>query len=268
MKAEDIGGLTVFTIATNKYWEYFLNLLPNLRAAVSSECRIEVIVLTNRHPEGEMPTELENLKVTVRASEFQDWPEVTLLRYGQILKHRDLINNTRFLWIDVDMKFQKKLDLGLFYSGVRLALHPGYVFNTRGFLRLKFGEQKDFILEKLKLAKKNQFARGAWEENPDSSAYVKPRMRKAYVHGAIWGGETQSVLSMCETLDQRIREDLVALFIATWHDESHLNWFHANHPQNLFPVDFSGAPKHWTSNTSKSVVISLDKASLDIQLGI
>ena len=268
MKADDIRGLTVFTMATTKYWEYFLYLLPNLRAVVDSECKIEVVVLTNRHPEGEMHTELENLKVTVRASEFQDWPEVTLLRYEQILKHRELIKNDRLLWIDVDMRFQKKLDLGLLSSGVHLALHPGYVFSKRGFLSLKFGEQKDFMIEKLKLAKRKQFARGAWEENVDSLAYVEPRKRKAYVHGAIWGGEKQRVLEMCEVLDERIKQDLAAGFIATWYDESHLNWFHANHPQYLFPVHFSGAPCHWTSNTAKSVVISLDKASLDIQLGI
>ena len=268
MDSARINGLTVFTIATNKYWEYFLHLLPNLRDSISPDFDVEVIVLTNKYPEGEYPTQIENLKVLVRQSEFQDWPEVTLLRYGQVLKHAHLIRFDRFLWIDVDMKFQKKFDPGIFSSGVYLARHPGYIFNCNGFIRLSAGEKKDFIRERVRLARKFQFSRGAWEDNPISSANVAPSKRRSYVHGAVWGGVTTSVLHMCEVLHTRIVQDLEIPFVAKWHDESHLNWYHANYPQELFPRHFSGVLKHWTSEPSKSTVISLDKGALDLELGI
>jgi hypothetical protein len=81
------------------------------------------------------------------------------------------------------------------------------------------------------------------------------------------GGETSSVLDMCEVLDKRIKQDLTLPYIASWHDESHLNWFHSNYPQKLFPANFSGVTNYWTSDTSKSTLISLDKTALDIELG-
>jgi hypothetical protein len=268
MDSAKINGLTVFTIATNKYWKYFLHLLPNLRDSIRPDFEIEVIVLTNMYPEGEFPTDLKNLKVLARQSEFQEWPEVTLLRYGQILKHANLIKFDRFLWIDVDMKFQKMFNPGMFASGVYLARHPGYIFSRSGFMRLSVGEKKDFIQEQVRLARKFQFSRGAWEDNPISSANVAPSKRKSYVHGAVWGGLTTNVLDMCEVLSNRINQDLTVSFVAKWHDESHLNWYHANFPQKLFPRHFSGALNHWTSETSKSTVISLDKDILDHELGI
>jgi hypothetical protein len=268
MDSAKINGLTVFTIATNKYWEYFLQLLPNLRDSISADFDLEVIVLTNNYPEGEYPTHIENLKVLVRQSEFQNWPEVTLLRYGQILKHAGLIKFDRFLWIDVDMKFQKKFNPGIFSSGVYLARHPGYLFSHRGFMKLSAGEKKDFIQERIRLSQRMQFSRGAWEDNPISTANVEPSKRRSYVHGAVWGGVTTSILQMCEVLNTRISQDLKIPFVAKWHDESHLNWYHANYPQELFPRHFSGVLNHWTSEPSKSTVISLDKDALDLELGI
>jgi hypothetical protein len=268
MDSAKIDGLTVFTIATNKYWEYFLHLLPNLRDSISSDFDLEVIVLTNKYPEGEYPTHLKNLKVLVRHSEFQDWPEVTLLRYGQILKHAGLIKFDKFLWIDVDMKFLKQFNPAMLSSGIYLARHPGYLFTLKGFIKLSAGEKRDFVLEHKKLAKKLQFSRGAWEDNPISRANVAPSKRKSYVHGAVWGGETSSVLYMCRVLHTRISLDLKESVVSKWHDDSHLNWYHANSPQKLFSRHFSGALNHWTSEPSKSTVISLDKNSLDLELGI
>jgi hypothetical protein len=268
MDSAKINGLTVFTIATNKYWEYFLHLLPNLRDSVNPDFDIQVIVLTNKYPEGEYPTHLKNLKVLVRQSEYQDWPEVTLLRYGQILKHANLIKFDRFLWIDVDMKFQKEFNPGIFCSGVYLARHPGYIFSRSGFMKLSAGEKWDFIRERVRLAQKIQFSRGAWEDNPISTANVAPPKRKSYVHGAVWGGLTTSVLHMSEVLNTRICQDLTVPFVAKWHDESHLNWYHANYPQELLPRHFSGVLNHWTSEPSKSTVISLNKETLDLELGI
>lgn len=258
--------LTVFTIATNKYWDYFKALLPNLRFFIDDEWELDIIVLTNREPEGRFTTQLKNTSITVRKSEFDDWPDVTLMRYKQILTHQNLIGGDRFLWIDVDMKFQKKFDPSILNSGVWLAPHPGYSFSFQGFKNLRLGQKKDYVVEMIKLLSRNQFSRGAWEDNPCSSAYVPNIMRKVYVHGAFWGGNSHEIIKMCHILHTRIEKDLDISYVAIWHDESHLNWFHANHPQKLLPRHFSGVANCWTSNVIQSTILSLDKTLLDIEI--
>jgi hypothetical protein len=261
-------GLTVFTIATNKYWDYFLELLPNLRGFISTDSNLEVIVLTNRHPQGVLETEIENLTVRVFPSEFNDWPKVTLMRYGQILKFEREIKTNKFLWLDVDMLFVKSLDPEILNKGIYLAPHPGYVFNLTGFLKLRDGNKRAFLKDKLRRTLRRQLGRGAWETNSTSTAFVPPKLKRHYVHGAVWGGKTSQVIEMCRVLSDRIEADLKNNYIAIWHDESHLNWFQSHFPQKLFSTHFSGALNHWTSNTSRSTLISLDKSELDKKLGL
>lgn len=261
-------GLTVFTIATNKYWDYFLELLPNLRGFISSDCNLEVIVLTNRHPQGVLETEIENLIVRVFPSEFNDWPKVSLMRYGQILKFEREIKANKFLWLDVDMLFIKPFDHKILNRGIYLAPHPGYVFNLMGFLKLRDGNKRAFLKDKLRRTLCRQLGRGAWETNSTSTAFVPPKIKRCYVHGAVWGGETTQIIEMCRVVSERIEVDLNNNYIAIWHDESHLNWFHSQFPQKLFPTHFSGAPNQWTSNTSRSTLLSLDKSELDKRLGL
>ena len=261
-------GLTVFTIATNKYWDYFLELLPNLRSFISADCNLDVIVLTNRHPEGVLKTDIENLFVRVFPSEFNDWPTVTLMRYRQILKYERKIKANKFLWLDVDMLFIKPLDPKNLHGGIYFAPHPGYVFNFMGFLKLKDGNKRAFLKDKLRRTLRGQLGRGAWETNSISTAFVPPRLKRCYVHGAVWGGETSQIIEMCRVLSERIEVDLKNDYIAAWHDESHLNWFQSQFPQKLFSKHFSGAPNHWTSKTSRSTLMSLDKSELDKRLGL
>jgi hypothetical protein len=90
------------------------------------------------------------------------------------------------------MKFQKEYAPESYASGIHLALHPGYTFNLKGFMSVKLGLKNEFLREQVKLRKQGQFARGAWECNPVSSAYVQPRLRKEYVHGAVWGVKPQA----------------------------------------------------------------------------
>jgi hypothetical protein len=152
-------------------------------------------------------------------------------------------------------------------KGIHFASHPGYVFSFGGFAKIKTGEKKDWLVEKLHLALNFQLSRGAWEENQESTAFVKAVRRKRYVHGAVWGGPTSQILNMCQSLVERIEKDLENKLVATWHDESHLNWYHSNYPQRLFAKHFSGADNHWTSDVKRSTLISLDKRGLDQILG-
>jgi hypothetical protein len=260
--------LTIFTIATNKYWIYFLELLPNIREFIDSDWTLEIIVLTNKHPQGELVTGLSNVSVKVLPSNHQDWPNVTLMRYHEILKNQSSITSSNFLWLDVDMKFIQEFSPQLLQSNIHLALHPGYLFNLKGFFGLRLGEKKDFLVEEFSRKVSRKGSRGAWENNPESTAFVRPEQRREYVHGAVWGGPTVEVLEMCRILSIRVEKDLSCGDIATWHDESHLNWYHANLPQLKFDYYFSGEVTHWTSNISKTTVLSLDKSELDKRLGL
>ena len=74
---------------------------------------------------------------------------------------------------------------------------------------------------------------GSWETRPASTAFVPEDLRQGYYCGGIQGGTPAHYLGMASILAERIDQDRQNGILAEWHDESHWNWFLANHP-NVF----------------------------------
>ena len=99
--------------------------------------------------------------------------------------------------------------------------------------------------------------RGTYETNPLSTSYVPPQEGKIYYAGEFNGGTSEAFLNIAKTLMNNIDKDLENNFIATWHDESHLQrYFIDNPPKTLNPSYCY--PESWNIPFEKKI-IALDK---------
>jgi hypothetical protein len=251
--------LTVITIATGKYFQFFLNLLPSLYQNIQVK-NLQIICLTDIKLETKVLNR-DGISISFFYIPAYKWPEITLLRYQEIIKNKSEIQGKHLLWIDSDMKVIKDFNpLVVFHSkNVFLAKHPGYIFSIYYFLKVESGIKFSIAKRFLRAWLKGQRNVGAWESNENSKAFVPALKRQVYVHGAVWGGRTDSVLNMCEMLAHRTKLDLEVNYIADWHDESHLNWYSANHHVSYFNKNFSYWEGSFMSNKEKATVLSLDK---------
>jgi hypothetical protein len=259
MKTYDV---TIFTIATGKYWSYFLRLLPELTQAVSAD-ELQLICLTDSYPEDEFSRPGVELKVSPIQS--LAWPEITLFRYEQILNNVKSISGAKLIWLDVDMEIVKAFNPHeLFSDKVSLAQHPGYLKPESGSFSASLAT---YFRETLQwprglLGKSQEL--DPWENREESMAFVPESRRDTYFHGAIWGGPTDLVLTMCRNLALRTRDDYQRGVVAKWHDESHLNWWASNNYHRVLPRHFSGARGYPMNSPRETYLYSLDKSLLDL----
>lgn len=261
---------TIFTIATGKYLDYFALQLPQIVKHYAPGRRVQIIVATDRMdrlPVSEDP----RVKVQFVTSPAYGWPEITLLRYEQILAHRALIKGETLMWLDTDMEFLSDIPFEVIAGkgdAPNYARHPGFVWSASKATWLNPLVLARQITPWVKSFSLGQRGAGTWETRESSKAYVPAKKRRTYAHGAVWGGVTTLVLEMVEVLAKRTRDDYEAGKVAVWHDESHLNWFVANHKVNAYPLGFSAWKKTWQFDSSSSFFNSLDKSELDAQLVI
>jgi histo-blood group ABO system transferase len=120
--------------------------------------------------------------------------------------------------------------------------HEDYLFDLDADMRvIQAGNE---LLNKLTAVQHPLFPKenepGSWEENPVCNAYVPKELRKTYICGAVKGGETGRFLQVCGIISRRIEQDLGKEIMATWHDESHWNWFFS-----YYPADFTLLSKEY-----------------------
>jgi hypothetical protein len=259
---------TIFTIATGKYLDYFALQLPQIQKHYAPGRTVQVIVATDRTEQ--LPSSTDP-RVTVEfiASPAYGWPEITLLRYEQIQTHKRLIKGQTLMWLDTDMEFLADIPFELIAGkgdAPNFARHPGFVWSaskTNWINPIALTRQ---VAPWIKGFCMGQRGAGTWETSRASKAYVPAKNRRTYAHGAVWGGVTELVLEMVELLAQRTRDDYEVGKVAVWHDESHLNWYVANHKVNAYPLGFSAWKSTWQYQAPSSFLNSLDKTALDAQL--
>ena len=98
--------VTVFTIATGKYFDYFLMQLKGYEKHISSQVDLQVVVATDRNVDELNVRDsalLNGLGFAVKiVSQAQlEWPEITLFRYEIILQNFHLIQGDYILWVDL-----------------------------------------------------------------------------------------------------------------------------------------------------------------------
>lgn len=234
----------IVMIATNKYLDLWKRSVLSIEKNVDfSKIEINLYLMTDQPEEAKKweKQNLQNINLTVVRIPNLRWPDATLLRYKLIIEHRNILNDEFLMYLDSDMTvlndFSGSLINDLDPKRMNLVVHPGYV-RIGNYLRTWISEPKFFIRD-LRFLKIGQFRPGAWEKRKSSLSYVPLRKRKVYYHGAIWLGSNCSFLEMCEVLSRRIDLDYSESIVATWHDESHLNWYAANYEVNTLDSRYS-----------------------------
>lgn len=226
------SGLTIFSVATDKYLGYWIDLVDSYFANDDNEYRVQWLLLTDKASSiPETTKQLLGSNLVVRDIKHSPWPFPTLLRYQYILDSLHVVDNSDFVYLDADMLIVSKD----FVSTVKEALgernlvmvqHPGF-YRESGVEILKFYcKHPRFILKDLILLVR-QGSIGTWESNRESSAFVPRPLRKKYVCGGIWFGKKTAIAEMCVLLSKSIENDLTNGVIAKFHDESHLNHFYS-----------------------------------------
>ncbi len=265
MRATDA---TIFTIATGKYLDYFDLQLDQISKFYAPGKTVQIIVATDR-PEPRPQSADPRITIEYVESPSYGWPEITLLRYEQILKNKAKIKGITFMWLDTDMEFLREIPYEIIVGlgdAPNFARHPGFVWSTSKASWLNPIKLARQLTPWLKAISHGQFGAGTWETSRESKAYVPARKRRTYAHGAVWGGLTDLVLEMVEVLAHRTRQDYELGKVAVWHDESHLNWYVANQKMNAYPVGFSAWKSAWQFQPTSAFLNSLDKIDLDSQL--
>lgn len=255
--------VTLFTIATGKYIEYFKLLLPQIEKFLDPGNQIEIVVLTDSVQEILPSSPRVCLKVVPCSQE--PWPDITLLRYHKILRHREIITGKIVMWCDADMKIVKEIKPSRLIGRHRIIFskHPGYTFRLIKVIPLFRTQFKD-VLGKI-YQKKIAYALSAtgWESRKNSSAYVGKFQRKSYVQGGFWFGRSEDIFEMCSILSRNIDSDKEIGLVAQWHDESHLNWFKVNKHANTLKAGFVSVDGYELVGTEKASILCLDKSELD-----
>ena len=256
--------LTIFTVATDRYLDFWLDLMSSANKFVEKSLIVQWIVFTNR--EKDIPPVLKRtLGGNLLVVEFESvpWPMPTLLRYELLVSVSDKVKGSVVMHLDADMLFVKNLsleDLENSIGGNKVALikHPGF-YRPRNLSRLNFYlKHPVFVMRDLKSVVING-GLGSWETHPNSLAYVERKLRKNYVCGGVWFGKKDAVIQLCELLGNRIKSDLSRNVIARFHDESHLNWYAVNNEVSTINPEFCFEPSYPQLNQIVPTIIAVDK---------
>jgi hypothetical protein len=121
----NMGSMTIFTIATGKYFGHFLRLLPETKR-YSRSSAVQVVCLASRL----VPASFGSERFSVEILPIPDlpWPDITLNRYGEILRNSATIKGDNFIWLDADTQVLSELiPESLFEAGkISVAKHPGF----------------------------------------------------------------------------------------------------------------------------------------------
>jgi hypothetical protein len=256
--------LTIFSVATDRYLEFWLELYNSAEQFLEDNLTIQWILFTNR--ENDIPTQVsEKLgpNLMLVRIESTPWPMPTLLRYELLAGVAHKVLGEIIMHLDADMLFASSLsknDLSEALGDNELAFvrHPGF-FRPSSFSKVKFYlRNRRYILSDFKSLIINGGI-GSWEKNTDSLAFVSRKKRNIYVCGATWFGRRESIIDLCRLLGERIKKDLSKNIVARFHDESHLNWYAANNKVKLLSPKYCYEENYPQLIQIKPTIIAVEK---------
>lgn len=243
---KDIHSVGIVMVATNGYLSRWFDTAISLELSAFFGCKdIRIHLFTNRPQEAQSwaTFNLKRIKLVAHQIDGWGWPEATLYRYRFIHDSSKALSEEILMYLDSDMQIIEDFTNEIFTldwdEGLALVQHPGYYRNSGVRGAYDYLTNPKMLLSDILYLLKGNSGLGAWEENRESTSYVEPNKRKAYVHGAVWFGQRRQFIKMCEVLATNVSKDLELGYIAKWHDESHLNWYYANRPGTLLDVRFS-----------------------------
>ena len=229
-------------IGTNKYLDFLPKYYENIEKYFLPNSEKTIFAFTD----GELNDTPDNLKVYHQ--EHLEWPFITLKRFEIINKAREEIEKHDWIvFIDGDALPVTTITEEEFFTDKPLfgVHHPCH------FLGMEPHTQ----------------APGAYDQNPDSEAYVDTSkgLPEVYYQGCFWGGKVPNVCAMIDELEARVNRDLEKDVVALWHDESQINKYflerldmvHTYGPEYAFPEVF----KDYCQFSPKIVHLAKDNSS-------
>lgn len=225
------NNVAIIFIGTNKYVDFFEDYYDSVFASFLPRTKKTIFAFTDQEDHWLFKQD----DVVTCKIKHQDWPFITLKRFEFISQAAEKLKEySDIVFMDADMYVTNTVDenfLNLYtkYFGVH---HPG---------QFMYGDVCEF------------------ESDPASTACVKEPLKKLYRQGCFWGGKNPYILDMILSLKDNVQTDFDNKIIAAWHDESHLNKFFSDRPDEVVTLHSGYAyPQNWNMPVDK-VIIHLDK---------
>lgn len=258
-----IPSLGIVSVATNIYLEYWKVQAASVDRNVPGDLQITIHIFTDRPEEAnKFGLTLTNLNVKAHRIPSYGWPEATLYRYRIFSEHLDHISEDVVMYLDADMLVHESLQPSYFLNAAAdratLVRHPGY-YRPKGFRRIGLYLRKPGLIISDVYSSLRLGGLGAWETNPSSAAFVGRKRRHAYYCGGTWWAPRKVFESLVSELDLRVTRDEEKGVMAIWHDESHINWWGANHPHNTQSPAFCYSTSYPWLNGVGMIIQAVDK---------
>ncbi len=203
--------------------------------------------------------DFRNIQIKIHQIDNLVWPAATIDRYKIFFESRDVLIEDFLVHMDADMIIHKDFLLELenfqLNQDVTFVAHPGYwrqPLTSRSFHSLA-RQLRDLFL------KTRVGALGAWENRPNSTAFVTRSAREKYVCGGVWMGKRSAFIDLCKTLYANVEIDASRNIIAKWHDESHLNKWASINDFNLLPPSFCFSTAYPHLNSLENIIEAVTK---------
>lgn len=254
----------ILSIATNNYLEYWENFILSAKKELVDFESYTFYLFTDDVQAANLFCSANDIyNVHTEVIPNYKWPEATLFRFKVFHQYRQLFQEDVLIYIDADMliigDFQDLLHPYLESHDLAFVRHPGFWRPPKFAKRIVFylKHPKIFLQDLVKFLIVGGI--GTWETREISTAYVSRWQRRFYFCGGFWFGKQEQFLQMCEVLNQRIDADYESGVIAKWHDESHLNYWAANHEIRSVEPIFCFVPQYPQLRGLPEYVRAVDK---------
>lgn len=225
--------LGIVSIATNIYLDYWKSQAKSVDENLDQLVETTLHIFTDRPNEAlEHGQTLTHVRVIAHEIPAYGWPEATLYRYHIMARASDQLQQDILIYLDADMLIARPIGLKDFEtsegSGVTLVKHPGF-YRPPLARRALLCVQSPALLTTDIYTSLKIGGLGSWETNLTSAAYVPRKLRRNYFCGGVWWGYNSEFKALIEELADRVSRDEKNHVMATWHDESHLNWWASTH---------------------------------------
>ena len=256
-------SIGVMTVATNRYIDYWAAMAVSADAHLFPGHRLVMHVFTDQVERAREAAEtLTRAEVNIVEIDPLGWPEATLLRYEVFDSHRSALAEEVLVHLDSDMIVARdtgtELTPSQWHGGIALVRHPGYRRPAVPARLPLYARSPRMAAKDLRLVL-HYGARGTWERDRRSRAFVERRHRQTYVCGGTWMGRREELRPLIHELAKRTRADLDEGRIAVWHDESHLNWFASRNDVTILGSEYCYAPGFPNLADLDPFIIAVDK---------
>jgi hypothetical protein len=268
----EVPDISFVTIATGRYLDFWKDQLNSARIYLDKQKPIEFIILTDQ-VDGLMSQSQSllldtNWTLKVAHAPHQEWPFPTLYKFKYIVFNSKLFTG-RIVWhLDADMLFsadniESELILASRSSKMIFVLHPGY-YRSKGMKRIFFYVTKPAFFFRDVRTFLFEGGLGTWERDKQSLAYVQKKNRAQYVCGGSWGGEKDIFLKFSRELANRIDQDLESEIVARFHDESHINWYRANHLCSVLDSSYCFEESYRNLRYLEKKIVAVNKSETSV----